>query len=71
MGVSAWLTIKTSIVSLSADVLRCKALTPTGTLAANVSFDNTVSRRSPDILCIVFEHPSGSDLGRSHTHPSL
>ena len=57
-------TTPMSTVSLSADMLRCNALTPTGTLAAYVSFDNMVSRRSPDILCIVFEHPSGSDLGR-------
>ena len=54
-------TTPMSTVSRSADVLRCNALTPTGTLAAYVSFDNMVSRRSPDILCIVFEHPSGSD----------
>ena len=57
-------TTPMSTVSLSADMLRCIALTPTGTLAAYVSFDNMVLRRSPDILCIVFEHPLGSDLGR-------
>ena len=60
-----------STVSHSADVFRFKALTPTGTLPHDVSVDNTVLRRSPETLCTVFEHPSGSDLGRGHTHPSL